>query len=440
MTAPAAHNGVRRRLWQARDAGLWTDPEVRALRLTGDIDERRLLEAVDEVVAALPALRMGFAALPHLMDPVPVDRPASVHRHEVDDDGDPHRACLDLLDADRRRPIDPCGEPLIRIHVIRRGAGDWVLGLVADPLAVDLRSVYLILGALMQAYLGRFRVEEYPECSLLAPSTPAGTPRWRWWADRLDEWSRAGEALSAGVMGSRAGTAESRTAELLIDGATWARLTSSVSDAGHAGTLSVVALLLRWLRTHTGGHGPAVFAGTLDLRELLGLGPTLGPLTERILYEVDQTGIDQLSFADVVRRVHAGMLDSVVHHVAHDELTAISTARGGPTPDLFADVVVHYCRAPPASGHTRDDPTLAAHGLSIELYAESELATPARPSGARAAHPAAMELRVAESGAGMALLVRYDSGRIRSDVVNGLLSDLACQLDQPAAEVGELSS
>lgn len=420
VTGPAAHNGVRRRLWQARVAGMWTDPEARALHLTGDIDERRLLSGIDEVIRALSALRVGFAALPHLMAPVEVDRPASVHRHTVDGAG--QRACLDLLDADRRRRIDPCTDSLVRIHVVRQGPGDWVLAVVADPLAMDLRSVYLVLGALVQAYLGRFRIEEYPECSLLAPPTAQGTPRWRWWSARLADWNRAGPTLAGRVLGSGGATGEYSTATLPITRDTWADLTSSVDHAGHAGTMSIVALLLHWLRAQEGAGGPAVFAGTLDLRELLGLGPVIGPLTERILYEVDQTDLSELPFADVVRRVHAGMLDSVVHHVAYDELTQVASAGGHPSPDRFADIVVHYCRTPPASEHTRDDPGLARHGLSIELYAESDLATPTRPPGARIAHLAALEFRVAESGSEMMLLVEHDPGRTDSALLKRQLS------------------
>ncbi|MFC5288479.1 hypothetical protein ACFPM7_15570 [Actinokineospora guangxiensis] len=423
----AAASAVRRRLLRGHEAGLWTDPEVRALRITGAVDHQRLRAAIHEVTAALPALRFGYTALPHLMEPQPVERPATVAHHDLADERDPQQACVGLLDIDRRKATDPVRDALVRFHIARLAEQEWVLGLVADPLALDLRSVYQVLGAVVQAYLGRFRPDEHPEAAHAVASTVPGTPRWRWWERRLSTWTGR-EPLSAVVRTSTSAANAQRTAILPLDGRTWARLTSLTDDAGNAGTLSIVALLMMWLRAQQGAGGPAVFGGTLDLRDLLGLGAAVGPLTERIVYEVDQTDVDQLSFPGVVRRVHAGMLDAVVHHTAYDDLIAIADACSAPSPDQYADIVVHYCRTPPASGHTRDDPGLRRYGLSIELFAESDLASPRRPEDVRPAGAAAVELRVAEHGTGMALLVDHDAARVSPAVVDGLLSDLGSMI------------
>jgi hypothetical protein len=352
-----------------------------------------------------------------------VERAATVVHHNLVGERDPLRACVDLLDVDRREATDPVRDPLVRFHIARLAEQEWVLALVADPLALDLRSVYQVLGAVVQAYLGRFRPEEHPDATRAVGATVPGTPRWRWWERRLSTWAGQ-QPLSAVVRASASGANSQRTAILPLDGRTWTRLTSLTDDAGNAGTLSIVALLMMWLRAQRSGDGPAVFGGTLDLRDLLGLGAAVGPLTERIVYEVDQTDVDRLSFPGVVRRVHAGMLDAVVHHTAYDDLAAIADTCAAPSPDQYADIVVHYCRTPPASGHTRDDPGLRRYGLSIELFAESDLASPRRPEGVRPASGAAVELRVAEHGTGMALLVDHDTARVSPAVIDGLLRDL----------------
>lgn len=425
---------VHRRFWEARQAGSWVDPQVRALRIAGDVDQGRFFDAIEEVVAALPVLRTGYAANAGV-DPCPVARAPLVLRHEVS--GAPEgqdAACLALLDADRRRGIDASLDPLVRFHLIRRAPGDVVLAVVADPLALDVRSVYLVLGAVLQSVLGRFRVTEYPAVTFIPPRTAMGTPRWRWWSARLASWHVAPTATSALVDRSRP-AGDRRTVELVVDMERWGRLTGIAENAGNAATLSVVALLTWWLRDRSGPAAPVVLGGTLDLRELWGLGDSVGSLTERVLFDVDYDGLEGLSFAHLVRRVHAGLLDSVVHHVPFQELEEMAAAAGLPAPGGLCDVLVHYCRTPPASDRSRGAAALASLGLSVELFCESALVRSCRPPGVRAESPP-VELHVAEYGDGMAIVLDYDSSRVDADDVSALLSEVAELADHVTARPG----
>jgi Condensation domain len=437
-------SGIQRRLWNVRAAGLWTDPEARGLRMTGRVDDARLAAAVAEVIAAMPALRTGVAA--QVDGPVITDRSPAVYQHVVDGSAAVRdQRCMALLAADRARMIDPIRDPLVRFHLVRCASDEMVLGLVADPLVLDVRSVYLVLGAVIQAYFGRFRVAQYP---LVAESTPAAAPgssRWRWWTRCLSEWHARGPMLAAALTGQHSDFSpdarRDSTAQLYLNGSRWARLTGVADHAGNTGTLAIVALVIWWLRHRTRRPAPAVFGSTLDLRELWGLGPVIGPLTDRIVFEVDLAGVAAMSFRDLVRRAHSGLLDTVVHYVGYHELAAIATAAALPPLHRFADIVVHYCRAPPASGHTRGEETLARLGLSIELFQESAFTRLSRPRGVHG-ESAAVQLHVAEQGAGMALVVNFAADRVAGAAVADLLADMDRLIDRvsaaPDTVLGEL--
>nr|AGS49691.1 peptide synthetase NRPS [uncultured bacterium esnapd14] len=323
---------------------------IRALRLTGAIDDALLLSAAQEVALALelPA-RPGFRCEP------------------VADDAH----CLKVLAA----------EPASQVLALRPAPDQVVLAVVADPLLLDLRSVYLLLGAVMQAYFGRFRPDEYPSYRDAAAriDQPVPPSRTAWWARRVESWPQPLRAANGG------------DAVVQVPFDRWARLCAIGDHLGNDSPIAVVALMAWWLRMRQGRPSPAVFLAELDLREYYGLGPVVGPLTDRIAFQVDATA--QMSFRELVRRCHAGLLDGVVRYMPFAAVRGLPGWKG-------CDVAVHYCRTPPLSSATRGEEQLARLGLSVELFREAELARLGRGHTG----DAGLAIDVAESGHGIELI------------------------------------
>jgi hypothetical protein len=401
---------------------------ARAVRLTGRVDEDRLCASICEVVAAVDILRDPASAVPEAS--AARVAPAVIRAAATEPPGHRDRRCVEILRQDRdRRPVAP-PEPPVRFHVIRCGRDDIVLGLVADPAVLDLRSLYLVLGAVMQAYLGRFRARQYPPFAVPARLGLAGSQRSRaarqaWWLRRLERWRETADAAAGQA---RAPRGRMRTMELILPMDRWAGLTAAVGGGGNAGALAVISLLTIWLRS----LGPAprlpVFATTLDLRDYAGLGSVIGPLTDRIVFALDLDGEAQLTFSDLARRAHAGLLDTVVHYLPYDDVIMLGASRGLLDPRRPAQLwstCVHYCASPPASGRTRGEETLARHGLSIELFCESALAGHGVPAPPGPGDGTAVEFHVAESGAAaMALVVNFDDALQDATRVSAMLARL----------------
>jgi len=208
--------------------------------------------------------------------------------------------------------------------------------------------------------------------------------------------------------------------ELGLTADRWAQLAPGGGGAGNAGALAVIALLTHWCASAV-PRSP-VFASTLDLRDYADLDPIVGPLTDQLVFAVDLDGYAGMTFRDLVLRAHAGLLDAVVHYVPYQDVLRAAAPTSPAAAERLWDVAIHYCRTPPASGYTRDDESLARQGLSIELFCESVLVgcDPGRPG--RAGHGSALEVHMAESGSGMALVINYDSRLVSASAVTGLLA------------------
>lgn len=398
---------VQRDIWGRRLPG---SAIARALRLTGSIDDGRLASAAQEVTAAFPVLCRGIReASGELLS---VDVAAPEIRGETVLAADREAACLALIEAERQRVVDPGLGPLCRVLLHRLSGNEVVLAVVADPLQLDLRSVYLLLGAILQAYFGRFRIAEYPEAAGEVEVSPSNKA---WWAERIrhrPHWTPAARPGGGGFT-------------LPLSRERWTRLCQIGDHAGNTSSLAVVALLSWWLRSRAGHEPPVRFTAELDLREYQGMGPVVGPLTDRIAFEVAAT--DGLSFRDLVRRSHAGLLDAVVRYVPSETLVGL----GGWPGDQAA---VHYCRTPPASSSTRDDQSVARLGMAIELFHEVDLAqAPACESGG------ALEVDIAEAGEGVALIARSVSPAFPAHQMALLRHDLDRAIDIVIADHAALT-
>jgi len=430
---------LQRYLWQLDRDGGRVASAVRGLRLTGTVDTDRLVAAIGEVSAAFEVLRRNGAE-PSLA------RAQAAGGSQPDRDAD----CVARLHADRARPVDLGRDPLVRFHLVHSGPDQAVLALAGHPLAVDVRSIYLLLGAVMQAYFGRFRTDQYPSFGAVAGLDPVGAESIRrsraaWWSARLERWYRATGAAARSTESHPTRTdpagpepaADPVTVELPLPAERWDRV-SAGGQAGNAASLAAIALVAWWLRTRSREPSrPPVFGSTLDLRDYLGLGPVVGPLTDGVPFEIDLTGFDRMTFRDLVRRAHAGLLDAVVHYLPYPDLIALGIRGGALTPPRVAalwDIGVNYCRLPPASAYTRGEQTLARRGLSIELFREAALARAdqAVPDAGRAG--VRMDLHVAESGADTALVVTFDPTHFDRDDVRRMLYDIDGVIDLVSAD------
>lgn len=401
---------------------------ARALRLTGRVDEDRLCTAICEVVAAVDILRDPASAIPRATPARAA--PAVIRAVATGPPADRDRRCVEILRQDRDRRGASQAEPPVRFHVIGCG-GEVVLGLVADPAVLDLRSVYLVLGAVMQAYLGRFRADQYPPFAPdarlgLTGGTRSRAVRQTWWLRRLERWRETADAAAPGQ--PRAPHGRLRTMELIVPMDRWTGLTAAAGGGGNAGALAVISLLTIWLRSRCQAPRLPVFATTLDLRDYAGLGSVIGPLTDQIVFALDLDGEAQLTFGDLARRVHAGLLDTVVHYLSYEDVVMLGASRGLLDPRRPArlwSTCVDYCANPPASARTRGEETLARRGLSIELFCESALAGHGAPAPPSPGDGTAVEFHVAESGpAAMALVVNFDDSLQDATDVGAMLSRL----------------
>ncbi len=411
---------LQRQVWRAGGSAA----QVRALRLSGDVDHARLVAAIAEVVAAWEVLRVGFRADGEVPVMVPVDDGPAVRRTTVT--GETARRdvrCVELLHEDRD-DIGARNGPLVRFHVLEVGDDETVLGLAAHPLVLDVHAVYLVLGAVMLEYYGRFRADRYPpfaEFALLdpVPGVAARSSRSRWWSDRLSRWHPVAPSDEPRV----------ETIALVLGDDRWRWLGGLGASGGNAGSLAVIALIAWWLRTRADHPGAPVFGSTLDLRDYLGLGPVVGPLTDRVVFEINLDGLPGLSVRDLLLRSHAGLLDSVVHYLPYGELAALGA-------DRVWDVGMNYCRLPPSSSYTRGEADLASRGLSVELFGESTLVRSTGPIQGR------MDLHFAESAAGMTLIVNFAATTALRhtvhDLVRGLDETIDKVLTDPGTVIGDL--
>jgi hypothetical protein len=394
---------LQRDLWErlarAGDLGRPAS-QTRALRLRGDVVTDRLLGAIVEVTGALDIL--GVTVRSHAGAPVMV--PGSCRpRVRVRDAAGPtaHARALEageMLRAERDRAIPPAEGPLVRFDVVRAGERDVVLAVTGHALVCDLHSLYAVLGAVVQAYAGRLRASEYPpfgrrerELGHLEPATLR--LRRGWWADRL------GAAGGAGLRACGPATGAPVRASARIDARSWTELATLTRPVGGNGWLAVLALAAHWWCERR-GHVPPVGA-MLDLRQVAGSGAVVGPLSDRIVFFPELEAGRPRSFRELLLRTHAALLDAVVHHLPYGML--------GP---LGGQLFVHYCPVPRSSATTRAEASPAVPGLSIELFADRELA--GRGSGHGGWEGIAWDLALAEEGADLVLMLDHDPTRDRS--------------------------
>jgi hypothetical protein len=406
MTGPAAASRelgpatfLQQGLWpRLRHAAPGDSFTVRAVRFTGEVQLERLRAAIREVHAAFPALDI------QLVDSggeLALGRHGGLDLREHDlrqaAPGAREAACIAVLRDDLERPV-PADGALTRFHTVRLTEHEVVLGLVCHELVLDERSVYLVLGAVLQAYQQRFRRSSYRDFTELLdfyPLPPAVAASRRTW------WSRWLAGCPAPVPGAPA-TRETETSTLTIPGADWRALADSGGTMRDNGSLGVAALVAWWLGGIAGTPVPAL-ATVLDLRDYGELGPVVGPLTDRIAFRVELAA-GTPSFRQLFRKAQVGVLRSTTRYLPYRDVVDIATELGQISPPRTAalwDVDVHLCANPPSSGRSRGH----EHGISAELLREAALIAPRAGTDTRSWDGTNVAVRMNECDGGMALTI-----------------------------------
>src|SRR3954447_10361975 len=157
---------------------------------------------------------------------------------------------------------------------------------------------------------------------------------------------------------------------------------------------------------HAGGRpATAGIARVLDLRDYFDLGPTVGPLTDRIVFRADPPGSDTPSFRDLFRKAQVGVLKSATHYLPYGELVDLGVTLGriaAPRTAALWDVEVHLCRNPPAAPNTRGEEML---GVSVEHFREADLLGVGADRSAETWDGANVDLHLSELLGDMALVI-----------------------------------
>jgi len=152
---PAPLSFAQRRLWlldRLEPGARYNIPL--AWRLTGDLDEQALLDALAAVVARHEALRT--VVVEHDGEPVQEVRPPSAFRVERPTVPDSPQAVRDHLDRVAARRFDLAGDLPLRAHLARLGEGAWLLAIVVHHIAFDGWSER-VLGDELAALYAAFR-------------------------------------------------------------------------------------------------------------------------------------------------------------------------------------------------------------------------------------------------------------------------------------------
>ncbi|WP_229402857.1 hypothetical protein [Micromonospora okii] len=376
--------------------------------------------AVGEVHAAMPVLRVELdtsAEPPMLRRRDDLRMTTHDLRHLRPDDA--VRQAVTLLVAARDSATGT------HVHVLSLPDGRTVLALAAHQAVLDERSLYLVLGAVVEACRGRFRPAVHPTLPELLAVDPLPATGWHarraWWARWLD-----------GIP-TRSAPLPERTGErrrLLLPAAQLDALGAAGGMLGDHVALGVAALVVRLL-----DRPPRAGVSTvLDLRDYLGLGTVVGALTDRIVFRVDAAP-PHPSFQQLARAAQVGLLRSVTHYLPYGELVELATRDGHVTLGRTAepwDLHVHLCRNPSGVRRTRGTEPL---GVDAAHFAETELLAIGGAAAGLAWDGTNVDLHLGDENGAMSVTVDVNSrcGRSVDDLVDRLTRTLAVAAADPTA-------
>lgn len=433
MTGPFPAGGtapspLQRGLWPlVRDAPARSTSSVRALRVAGHVDLERLLAAVDTVRAAFPIVDVALYEGPDGLRLDPAAGGSAVH--VVDLRAAPDRPAstraVHLLRAERDRVCGP-HERQARFHLVRLADDDIVLALTAHQLVLDVTSLHLVLGAVWQAYFDRFRPSQYrPRGTVTDARADLVALRRGWWACRLGR-------LADGDDGpARPPSRRTGAERLVLDGSRWADLERAATVLGASAPIAVTGLVAWWLQA-SGSRRRIGFCADLDLRDVTGVGPVVGPFTDRAVYTVDLRAPGPFTLREILLGAQTGVLDAVVRYLPYDEIVDLTAELGlaaAPRTAALWDVVVHFCRNPPTSSVAARTETARQLGLGFELFAEADLVDAVVDVPADRWDGTNLDIRMAEHRTGLAVIAEFNELCFSRRLMQDMLADVSRAID-----------
>ncbi len=294
----------------------WNTPIVS--RLSGPLDHSTLRKALAIVVQRHSTLRTVFVAPGGELEPRVVLKDQAVEVAVVDvDDGDVER----LVGEEVRRPFDLSADIMVRARVLRTGAEDHVLVLVAHHIACDGWSKGLLVSELCTAYDALCTGAEpvLPEMSIEYADFSAWQRRWltgdtlerlvAYWKARLQ-----GHAPSINLPTDRPRPARQAFRGAIERVAVPATLVDTAAALGReeGATLfmTMMGAFKALLHAYTGQQDILV-GSPAAMRNLPELEPIIGFFANTLVYRTDLSGGP--SFRALLGRVRETALGALAH-------------------------------------------------------------------------------------------------------------------------------
>ncbi len=365
--------GAPFRLWyESQRAGGDAYHLAWAVELRGALDPADLGRALDEVVAAHPALRSVFPVedgvpLRRVLAAAPVPLPLAGERD---------------LPALARAPFDLAAAPPLRAALVRRAAGEHLLFVVAHHILVDATGRQRFTAELL-ARLAAIRAGA--PLPVVARDLPAATP-----AGDLGHWTAA-------LAGARAlplpvdDAAPASLRELTLAGSTWDAIRDLAAARGTTPFAVVLAAFQASLAAWTGARDVVVGVPVAN-RGAPGAEDAIGCFINLVALRADVAGAPDL--AALVAKTRAGVAAALAHQdVPFDAVVAaVAPARAGhPLFDVLFNWLGPSPRPPalPGLAVAFPEPVPPAARFAVTLYAREAEGTLALRLVVRAGTPGA---------------------------------------------------
>ena len=362
------------------------------VRARGPLDEARLRDALEAVVARHEGLRTTFARRRGLLTQlIHEPAPACLARRDLGTAPDPGAALRDGLAAEIAGRIDPTEWPS-RVTLWRLGADDHVLCLNVHHLVTDAWSCGVLLGDLLQALGGGpplprvgWQYRHYVRWQRGQLSADRLRPHRDYWQARLADLQLSALPLrdaGDGATAGRSGTARTVVAGAVADGLR--RLAR-----GHQTTLFTVLLSVYYALLHRAtAQTDVAIASLFANRTRPETMRTIGFFANLVIL---RTRFDpRAPFTDLLRRARATVGEAQVHQQLPYYLLSQEALRAG---DRRADEVVFQMLP-------EIPPPLAVGGLDVEVLLPE------------VASRFDLELAVVPRGGGLDVLLQYSRRRV----------------------------
>ncbi len=409
-----------------------------ALRVQGPLDVDMLEEAVALVTRRHSSLRSSF-------HPGPEGAVRRVHRRrgaeilKVDAADWSEDDLRERLHQEAWRPFDLEADPLLRLAIFRRPAGEHVLLITVHHIVSDLWSLAVLKRDLDVAYrvlrgdavqipaTPRLRYADYVRWQEQRMTGPEGERLWEAWRERL-----AGELPEITLPSDRPPSADTAKRGSSLAACLEAPVCEGLRRLARGGgtTLSTALLtgFLALLHRYTGQEDLLVGVPT-DGRDRPELSDLVGYLVNPVVIRADLAG--DPAFSALLATVRAASLSAFEHREMPFPLLVerLQPVRDASRSPLFQTLFV-FQRSPAEAAVDLGSFALGAAGATADLAGMTAVSVELESRAVRFD----LELVTAEMGSRVGLSLRYDAGRFEPATMERLLDHLCHLLAGAAAE------